>query len=106
MGSQDTSFSQFITVGPVWNTDTWSCTSVANFIVHSTLISNEPSAELTINISGRGTQPDFEFNSLEMHSFTVGGNAGTVVKIIREGNISGFITMQTSAGAVASCTEI
>jgi len=104
-GSQDTSFSQIITVGPVWRADTWECTSDANFILYSTLISYDQSAELTINISGRGTQPDFEFNPLEMHSFTVGGNAGSVINIIREGNISGFITMQTSAGAVASCTQ-
>ncbi len=104
--SNDKSFSQIITVGPVWTADTWSCTSTTNFIVHGTLISYDSPAELTIHISDKGTQPDFEFFPLDMHSFTVGGNADSVVNISRTGNISGFITMQTSAGATASCTQI
>lgn len=105
-GSNDNSFSQIITVGPVWNTNTWSCTSSTNFIVHGTLISYDDPAELTINISDKGTQPDFEFDTFEMRSFTVGGNADSVVNISRAGIITGFITLQTSAGATASCTQI
>lgn len=105
-GSNNNSMSQIITVGPVWNTNTWSCTSTTNFIVHGTLISYDDPAGLTISISGKGTQPDFDFYPFEMHSFTVGGNADSVVNISRTGNISGFITLQTSTTATASCTQI
>ncbi len=105
-GSNDNSMSQIITVGPVWNADTWSCTSTTNFIVHGTLISYDDPAGLTIAISGKGTQPDFDFYPFEMHSFTLGGNADSVVNISKTGNISGFITLQTSTGATASCTQI
>ncbi len=105
-GSNNNSMSQIITVGPVWNTNTWSCTSTTNFIVYGTLISYDDPAGLTIQISDKGTQPDFDFYPLEMHSFTVGGNADSVMNITRTGNISGFITLQTSTGATASCTPI
>ena len=98
-------FSQVITVGPVWNNDSWSCTSDAEYIVHATLIAYDENNELTIFLNTQGTQPDFRLTPLEMQSFTVGGPADSFITITRSGNISGYITLQTTSGATASCTE-
>jgi len=98
-------FSQVITVGPVWNSDSWICTSDAEYIVHATLVGYSDPSTLSITISTQGTQPDFRFTPLEMQSFTVGGPADSITSITRSGNISGFITLQTTSGATASCTQ-
>jgi len=98
-------FSQVITVGPVWNSVSWTCTSDAEYIVHATLIAYDENNVLSISISTQGTQPDFRFTPLEMQSFTLGGPADSTITIARSGNISGFITLQTTSGATASCTE-
>ncbi len=98
-------FSQVITVGPVWNSDSWICTSDAEYIVHATLIAYDENNVLTIFLSTQGTQPDFRLTPLEMQSFTVGGPADSIITITRSGNISGYITLQTTSGATASCTE-
>jgi len=101
-------FSQVITAGPVWTTDSWICTSDAEFLVHAVLIAYDEGNELTIHVSAQGTQPDFELTPLKMQSFTVGGPADSSVTISGSGIgvISGFITLQTTSGATASCTEI
>jgi len=99
-------YSQVITVGPVWNTNSWSCTSDADFTVHATLIAYEEDNGLIIYQSNRGTQPDFQLTPLELQSFTVGGQADSRITISKTGIISGFITLQTTSGATASCTEI
>jgi len=98
-------FSQVITVGPVWNSVAWSCTSDAEYIVHATLIAYDENNALTIFLSTQGTQPDFRLTPLEIQSFTVGGPADSIITITRSGNISGYITLQTTSGATASCTE-
>ena len=99
-------FSQVITVGPVWNSDSWSCTSDAEYIVHATLIAYDEDNMLTIFLNTQGRQPDFRLTPLEIQSFTVGGPADSIITITRSGNISGYITLQTTSGAMASCTEI
>ena len=100
-------FSQVITVGPVWNSDSWSCTSDAEYIVHATLIAYDEDNMLKIKLNTQGTQPDFRLTPLEMQSFTVGGPADSIITITRSGTgvISGFITLQTTSGATASCTQ-
>ena len=98
-------FSQVITVGPVWTGAGWTCTSDAEFIVHGTLIAYSEDNELTIAVTTRGTQPDFELTPFEMQSFSVGGPADSSIIISRSGSITGFITLQTTSGATASCTE-
>ncbi len=98
-------FSQVITVGPVWNSISWTCTSDADYTVHATLIAYEENNRLIIFQSNRGTQPDFLLTPLEIQSFTVGGQADSTITITRSGEISGFITLQTTSGATASCTE-
>ena len=104
--STESSFSQILTVGPVWRGDTWICTSTAEFMVHGVLIAYNDGAGLTINISGLGTQPDFRFDRAEMKTFSLGAPAGASITITRSlGTISGFLTLQTSSGAVASCQQ-
>lgn len=98
-------FSQVITVGPVWNSDSWICTSDAEYIVHATLVGYDEDSMLIIKLNTQGTQPDFRFTPLEMQSFTVGGPADSVMTITKVGNISGFITLQTTMAATASCIE-
>jgi len=94
-----------ITVGPVWSSVAWSCTSDAEYIVHATLIGYDENSVLTIFVSTQGTQPDFRLTPLEIQSFTVGGPADSIITLTRSGSISGFITLQTTSGATASCTE-
>ena len=100
-------FSQVKTFGPVWNSDSWVCTSDAEYIVHATLITYQEDNMLTIKLNTRGTQPDFRLTPLEMQSFTVGGPADSIITITRSGTavISGFLTLQTTSGATASCTQ-
>jgi len=98
-------YSQVITVGPVWNSDSWSCTSDADYTVHATLIAYEEDNRLIIFQSNRGTQPDFLLTPLEIQSFTVGGQADSTITITKIGEVSGFITLQTTMAATATCIE-
>ena len=104
--SNEKSFSQILTVGPVWSTDTWICTSTEEFLIHGVLIAYTEGAGLTINLSGQGTQPDFRFTQAEMKSFSIGGPADSSITIIRSnGVITGFLTLQTASDAKASCVQ-
>jgi len=49
---------------------------------------------------------DFRLTPLEMQSFTIGGPADSFITIARSGSITGFITLQTTSGATASCTPV
>jgi len=103
---EKTSF-QVITVGPVWPTNTWICTSDAEFLIHAVLVSYEANSRLEIFVSGQGLQPDFAVDTREMKSFTIGGPADSSIRITGyEGVISGFITLQTESGATASCESV
>ena len=105
--SNEKSFSKILTVGPVWSTDSWLCTSTEEFLVHGVLIAYTDGAGLTISISGQGTQPDFRFQQAEMKSFTVGGPADSSIRITRSiGAITGYLTLQTSSDATASCESL
>ena len=73
--------------------------------MHATLIAYSEDNMLTIFQNTQGTQPDFRLTPLEIQSFTVGGTADSFTTITRSGEISGFITLQTTSGATASCTE-
>ena len=99
-------FSQVKTVGPVWTGAGWVCTSNAEFMVHAALIAYSESNTLTISVSSRGMQPDFVLTPLKMESFSVGAKSGDVITITRSGSITGYITLQTTSGATASCTEL
>lgn len=98
------SFSQVVTVGPIWATDTWSCTSSADFIVHGTL-RGLANSQLSIAINGLGTQSLYSLDSGKMQTFDLGSPGGHTMTITRTGTITGWITMQTMSGAKASCTQ-
>ena len=102
--NETTTFSKVITVGPVWPTDTWICTSTAEFLVHGVLVSYSDGVGLTISLSGQGTQPDFRFNQGDMKTFSIGGPADSSIRISRSlGLLTGFLTLQTSSDAIAAC---
>ena len=104
--SNEESFSQISTYGPVWHTETWICTSSAEFILHGVLISYDSPGGLTIFMSGKGTQPDFQLQHREMSTFSLGGTADSSIRLTKSGSLSGFLTLQTSSGAIADCIEI
>jgi len=100
-------FSQIITVGPVWPTGLWICTSDADYIVNAVLVSyGDTPSYLEITISGLGGQPDLEFTPSKMETFSVGGPAGSIMTISSIGEISGYITLQTLSDANAKCTSL
>jgi len=100
----DESFSKVITVGPVWESNSWSCVSDSDFMVHGTLRGLE-NAQLEIFIENVGGQSLYTLNPGEMETFSLGSTAGNEIIITRTGTITGFITLQTSADATASCTQ-
>jgi len=107
-GPSEKAFSQVITVGPVWTTTGWSCTSNADYMVHGVLVSYGDSISvLKIAISGKGVQPDLRFTPLEMQSFSIGAPADSAMSIeIGRGTITGFLTLQTISDATASCIRL
>ncbi len=107
LSQSEKSFSQVITVGPVWTTNTWVCTSNSEYIVHGVLISyGDSPSELRIQISGLGIQPDFEFTPLKMESFSLGAPADSAMTLTGIGIITGYLTLQTMADAEASCIPV
>ena len=96
---------QIITVGPIWNTNSWTCTSDSDFIIHGTL-RGLTGALIEVNISNVGAQSLFALEEGRLESFTVGVDGGNYITVTRTGILTGFITMQTSSDATASCTPI
>jgi len=97
-------FSKVITVGPVWDSDSWTCVSDSDFMVHGAL-RGLGNAQLTISVQDTGTQSLYTVNTGEMETFSVGSVAGKNVIITRTGTVTGFITLQTASDATASCTQ-
>lgn len=100
----DESFSKVITVGPIWDSDSWTCVSDSDFMVHGTL-RGLGNVQLEIFIENVGSQSLYTINPGEMETFSVGSTAGNEIIITRTGTVTGFITLQTSADATASCTQ-
>ena len=100
----DEPFSKVITVGPVWDSDSWTCVSDSDFMVHGTL-RGLGNSQLEIFIENVGGQSLYTINPGEMETFSVGNTAGSEIIITRTGTVTGFITLQTSADATASCTQ-
>ncbi len=100
----DSSFSKVITVGPLWESDSWTCVSDSDFMVYGTLRGLENS-QLEIFIENVGTQYLYSLNPGEMETFSVGNTAGNEIIITRTGTVTGFITLQTNADATASCIQ-
>jgi len=105
-GEPEKSFSHVLTVGPVWRADSWLCSSTEEFMIHGLLIGYSDPSGLTIFVSGSGTQPDFRFQPRELQSFSIGGIADSTIRITKMGNISGFLTLQTTSDAIATCEAV
>ena len=96
---------QVISVGPIWNTNSWTCTSDSDFVVNGALRGLTGSL-LEINISNVGAQSLFSLDEGKLESFTVGAEGGNYITITRTGILTGFLTMQTESDALASCEPI
>jgi hypothetical protein len=103
-GRGDKSFSQVITVGPVWDGTKWTCNSDKDYIVHGTIRGLQNSM-VEIKIDGLGDQSLYSLDVGKMQSFTVGSPAGHAMTITRTNTVSGWFTLQTVADAKASCTQ-
>jgi len=103
-GEAQKSFSQVITVGPVWPDSGWQCTSDKDFVVHAA-IRGIGNAELSVRVSNLGTQSLYELGDTRMTPFSVGASGGNSITLIKDGTISGWLTLETSGDAKASCTS-
>jgi len=98
--------SQIVTVGPVWPTDAWTCTSDADFVVHAVLrgIGVDPLPLIAVQASSHGTQSFYSMDNSESVAFSVGNQADKTITITSTGAVTGFLTLQTTSDAQASCT--
>jgi len=105
-GSPTNAMSQIITVGPVWTTDAWTCISDADFIVHAAVrgIGADPSPLIEVVVQGHGTQSFISMDNSEFVTFSIGNQGDKVIIITRTGTVNGFLTLQTTTDAIASCT--
>jgi hypothetical protein len=97
--------SQIMTVGPLWNTDSWICTSDKNFMMYGALRGLAGSF-LTINISNEGAQSLYALEEGRLESFSIGIEAGNQITITRTGTVTGFLTIETASDAESSCTPV
>ena len=106
--STDKSMSQVLTVGPVWNTDSWTCTSDSDFVVHAMIrgVGSDPLPLIKIWVENQGTQSFYNMPNSEPVSFSIGNQADTSIIITRTGTVTGFLTLQTTSDAIASCIEV
>lgn len=105
-GSPEKAMSQIITVGPIWSTDTWSCTSNADFMVHAMVRGIGELPLIAVALEGHGTQSFYSMDNSQSVAFSVGNQADKVITITRTGTVTGFLTLQTTSDATASCTAI
>ena len=98
------SFSQVIIVGPVWSDSGWKCTSEQDFVVHAA-IRGIGGAELSIRVSDLGTQSLYALANNRLTPFSIGANGGDSITLIKDGTVSGWLTMETSGNAKAKCTS-
>ncbi len=107
-GPTENPTSQIVTVGPVWPTDAWKCTSDADFVVHAAIrgLGPDPLPQIKINVVGQGTQSFYTMPNSELVSFTVGSQANEAITITRPGTVTGFLTLQTTSDAKASCIAV
>ncbi len=101
----ETSFSKIITVGPVWTSDSWICSSDADYMVYGA-VRGLAGSLLEISISDVGTQSLYGLNEGQLESFSIGTSAGNEVIITKTGTVTGFITMQTVSDAEATCIPL
>ena len=99
--------SQIITVGPVWQSDAWKCTSDADFIVHAILRGiGEETPLIKIAAQSHGAQSYYKLIPREAETFSIGNQGGKTITISRTGGVTGFLTLQTTSNAQASCIPV
>jgi len=96
--------SKIIIVGPVWPDQGWRCTSDQDFVVHAA-IRGIGGAELSIRVSDLGTQSLYSLANSRLTPFSVGANGGDSVTLLKDGTVSGWLTLETAADAKAECTS-
>ncbi len=96
--------SEIIIVGPVWPDQGWRCTSDQDFVVHAA-IRGIGGAQLSIRVSDLGTQSLYTLANSRLTPFSVGANGGDFVTLIKDGTVSGWLTLETAADAKAKCTS-
>ena len=104
MQKNEGTFSKIITVGPIWTSDAWSCTSNKDFLVYGALRGFE-NTQISISIPDLGTQSLYALNDGKMQTFTIGGQADQTVIITRTGVVTGWLTLQTTSDANAACMQ-
>jgi len=98
---------KIVTVGPVWPTDAWRCTSDTDFMIYATLRGIQGNPQIKISVQGHGTQSFYNLNVGELEDFSVGNQAGKTITITKTGgSVSGFLTLQTTSDAKASCVAV
>ena len=60
---------------------------------------------LEIEIEDVGTQSLYALNTGKLESFSVGSQANHTMNITRTGTVTGFLTLQTTSSAIASCIQ-
>ncbi|MGI0027444.1 MAG: hypothetical protein ACREAD_06340 [Nitrosopumilaceae archaeon] len=103
-GHPDKPFSKIVTVGPIWPTPKWVCTSDSDFLVYGA-IRGIHGALYSIDISGLGSQSLYVTDAGKMETFTVGAPGNQTITITADGTITGYLTLQTAKDATASCTS-
>ncbi len=103
-GHPEKPFSKVIAVGPVWPTNTWICNSDSDYLVYGA-IRGINGAMYSIAQTNLGTQSLYITDAGKMETFTVGGPANQTITITADGTISGYLTLQTTQGAKASCVS-
>lgn len=99
---------------PLIRAGTWTCTSSADFLVTAMVSSTTPGARANFGRSyiqngNPTTETNFIIVGTDVSNLVMGGNGGTQIFIeaIDDGSgklAGGFITMQTTPEATASCT--
>lgn len=105
MQKNEGTFSKIITVGPIWTSDVWSCTSNKDFLVYGALRGLE-NTQISISIPDLGTQSLYALDDGKMQTFTIGVQADQTAIITRTGLVTGWLTLQTMSNANAACTQM
>jgi len=105
----DKPMAKVLTFGPVWPNDSWQCTSDTDFVVHVALRGLQRDGippELRIEVEDQGSQSFISMENSQSTSFTIGAKADKTITITKTGGVSGFLTLQTSSDAQASCISV
>jgi len=88
----------------VWPDNAWQCTSDQDFVVHAA-IRGIGGAELSVRVSDLGTQSLYALANNRLTPFSIGASGGESITLIKDGTVSGWLTLETAGDAKASCTS-